>query len=149
MKPDWKKEKEAAEEEVAKAREAVRPNFMSQKKEKDAVETAAETTEAPTDAQVSKPNWQEQTGKAEPAAEAEAPAIDPEVVPMPEPAPVPEQPAVPEMYTVQSGDSLSAIAQRIYGDGNFWVDIWKLNQGQIPDPNVIRPGQELKLPPVP
>ncbi len=144
MKPDWKKDQEAADKEAAKAREALRPNFMSQKKEKDTADPAAE---AAVEAQVNKPDWREQTSKTEPVAEGDALGVEPEAVP--EPEPVPEQSAVPEMYTVQSGDSLSMIAQRIYGDGNFWVDIWKLNQGQIADPNVIRPGQELKLPPVP
>lgn len=145
MKPDWQKDKKEAEEEITKARDAVRPNFMSQKKEPESTPPATEAAEVTSGARAAKPDWREQTATAKP--EAEAPAIEPEAVP--EPEPVAEKPSVPETYMVQSGDSLSMIAQRIYGDGNFWVDIWKLNQGQIPDPNVIRPGQELKLPPVP
>lgn len=49
-------------------------------------------------------------------------------------------------YTVQSGDSLSKIAQRTLGDGNRWREIYQLNQDVIKNPNMIYPGQVLKLP---
>jgi nucleoid-associated protein YgaU len=48
--------------------------------------------------------------------------------------------------TVESGDSLSAIAQRELGDGNRWGEIFDLNRDQLDDPNMIFPGQVLKLP---
>jgi hypothetical protein len=47
---------------------------------------------------------------------------------------------------VQGGDTLSAIAQKTLGDGERWREIFDLNRDQISDPNVIHPGQELKLP---
>lgn len=49
-------------------------------------------------------------------------------------------------YTVQSGDSLSKIAQRTLGDGNRWREIFELNKDQIKNANLIQPGQVLKLP---
>lgn len=49
-------------------------------------------------------------------------------------------------YTVQGGDSLSRIAQRIYGDGNRWRDIYNANRDQISDPDRIYPGQVLVIP---
>ena len=49
-------------------------------------------------------------------------------------------------YTVKSGDSLSAIAQREYGDANQWRRIYDANRDQIDDPDLIQPGQELKIP---
>ncbi|MGY0505644.1 LysM peptidoglycan-binding domain-containing protein [Luteimonas sp. e5] len=49
-------------------------------------------------------------------------------------------------YTVQSGDSLSKIAQQVYGDGNQWQRIFEANRDQIDDPDRIFPGQTLKLP---
>lgn len=49
-------------------------------------------------------------------------------------------------YTVQSGDTLSKIAQRTLGDANRWTEIYNLNRDQISDPNRIYPGQVLKLP---
>jgi len=48
-------------------------------------------------------------------------------------------------YTVVEGDSLSAIAKKILNDINRWPEIQKLNN--IIDPNKIRPGQVLKMPP--
>lgn len=50
-------------------------------------------------------------------------------------------------YTVQSGDSLSKIAKREYGDANAWRVIFEANRDQISNPDLIHPGQELKIPP--
>ena len=49
-------------------------------------------------------------------------------------------------YTVKSGDSLSAIAKRVYGDAGKWQQIYEANRDQIKDPDLIHPGQELKIP---
>jgi nucleoid-associated protein YgaU len=49
-------------------------------------------------------------------------------------------------YTVRKGDTLSAIAQREYGDANAWRRIYDANRDQLDNPDVIHPGQELKLP---
>ncbi len=49
-------------------------------------------------------------------------------------------------YTVKSGDSLSKIAQQVYGDAKRWTEIYEANKSQIKDPNVIQPGQELRIP---
>jgi nucleoid-associated protein YgaU len=49
-------------------------------------------------------------------------------------------------YTVQSGDSLSAIAQQWYGSGALWPRIFEANRHQISNPNLIFPGQVLRLP---
>jgi nucleoid-associated protein YgaU len=51
-----------------------------------------------------------------------------------------------EKYTVQSGDSLWAISERFYGNGNEWHKIYEANRGQIKDPDVIQPGWELNIP---
>ena len=50
-------------------------------------------------------------------------------------------------YTVEKGDSLSKIAQRLLGDANRWREIFDANRDQIRDPDLIHPGQVLKLPP--
>jgi nucleoid-associated protein YgaU len=52
-----------------------------------------------------------------------------------------------ESYTVEKGDSLSKIAKRIYGDANEWKKIFEANRDQIRDPDLIHPGQVLKIPP--
>ena len=56
-------------------------------------------------------------------------------------------PADTQTYTVKSGDSLSAIAKREYGDAGQWRRIFEANRDQIKDPDLIHPGQELKIPP--
>lgn len=49
-------------------------------------------------------------------------------------------------YTVKSGDSLSKIAQKQYGDASKWKQIFDANRDQIKDANLIQPGQKLKIP---
>lgn len=49
-------------------------------------------------------------------------------------------------YTVQPGDSLSAIALSLYGDASCWPEIFKANGDKISNPNLIYPGQELTIP---
>lgn len=50
-------------------------------------------------------------------------------------------------YTVEKGDTLSKIAKQHLGDANAWKKIFDANQDQLDDPDKIRPGQVLKLPP--
>ena len=52
-----------------------------------------------------------------------------------------------KIYVVKAGDSLSKIAKREYGDANAWKAIFEANKDQIKDPNLIQPGQKLKIPP--
>ena len=51
-------------------------------------------------------------------------------------------------YTVQRGDSLSRIAgyDFIYNDSSRWPIIFRANRDQISNPNIIHPGQDLKIP---
>ena len=51
-----------------------------------------------------------------------------------------------DTYVVVSGDSLSKIAQRQYGDMNQWRRIYDANKDQIKDPDLIHPGQKLRIP---
>ncbi len=46
-------------------------------------------------------------------------------------------------YTVQSGDNLSKIAGKY---GTTWQAIFEANRDQISNPDLIQPGQELKIP---
>ncbi|HQY47794.1 MAG TPA: LysM peptidoglycan-binding domain-containing protein [Usitatibacteraceae bacterium] len=50
-------------------------------------------------------------------------------------------------YVVVSGDSLSKIAKREYGNANDWPRIFEANKDILKDPNKIYPGQKLKIPP--
>jgi len=59
----------------------------------------------------------------------------------------PEQPiGGGQTYTVKSGDSLSKIAKRIYGDAAKWNRIYDANRDKIKDPDLIHPGQEFTIP---
>ena len=51
-----------------------------------------------------------------------------------------------QTYTVQPGDTLSHIAQRHYGKASRWHAIFAANRDQIDNPDLIHPGQVLKLP---
>ena len=51
-----------------------------------------------------------------------------------------------QWYTVQSGDSLSKIAQNFYGDSGKHEAIFEANQPMLSDPNRIYPGQTLRIP---
>lgn len=50
-----------------------------------------------------------------------------------------------DVYTVVSGDTLSSIARNKLGDSNKWILIFNLNKDVIKNPNLIIPGQSLKL----
>jgi LysM repeat protein len=58
----------------------------------------------------------------------------------------PGTPHVPASYTVQRGDSLSAIAARTYGKAADWPAVWWANRHQVANPNQIAAGQRLRLP---
>ncbi len=68
---------------------------------------------------------------------------------------VPAAPVAPEhvgtsesakTYVVVHGDSLSKIAKREYGDASKWPRIYDANRDLIKNPDLIYPGQELKIP---
>jgi nucleoid-associated protein YgaU len=51
-----------------------------------------------------------------------------------------------QSYTVKKGDTLSAIAQHHYGKASRWHAIFDANRDQLDNPDLIKPGQVLKLP---
>ncbi|MFZ2624891.1 MAG: LysM peptidoglycan-binding domain-containing protein, partial [Propionibacterium sp.] len=54
--------------------------------------------------------------------------------------------SAPEMVIVQPGDSLWQLAQQHLADGGRWPAIQQENAALVPDPDLIIPGQELRLP---
>ena len=46
---------------------------------------------------------------------------------------------------IQRGDTLSQIAESNYGNWVKWKDLWRVNRDHISNPNLIYPGQRLKL----
>ena len=51
-----------------------------------------------------------------------------------------------QSYTVEKGDNLSTIAKHFYGRQD-WKRIYDANRDQLDDPDRIKPGQVLKIPP--
>ena len=49
-------------------------------------------------------------------------------------------------YTVQPGDTLSAISKHFYGDPNMYMKIFQANTDQLKDPDKIQSGQKLIIP---
>jgi LysM repeat protein len=49
-------------------------------------------------------------------------------------------------YDVQSGDTLSSIAQKYYHDAKDWQWLYHENDKTLSDPNLIYPGQDLYVP---
>jgi len=60
--------------------------------------------------------------------------------------PAASPPPAPRTYTVVAGDSLSKIAKKFYGDGNKWNRIFEANRDTVKNPDLIHPGQVLKIP---
>src|SRR3954451_20339815 len=102
------------------------------------------------------PAWSSNTATDEVPAAPAAEAQEPEVVPVaaeevpapappePEPAPAAVPPPAPRTYTVISGDTLWAISERFYGDGNKYQVI--ADASGVSNPDLIYPGQVLTIP---
>jgi nucleoid-associated protein YgaU len=105
--------------------------------------TKTETASPPPPAPVAEPAAEDLDDKGvsqepEPAENAvQEPAAEPPPV---EPAP---QPAA-RTHTVEPGDTLWAIAERFYGDGNKYQVI--ADASGVPNPDLIYPGQVLTIP---
>ena len=50
------------------------------------------------------------------------------------------------MHTVVSGDTLSKLAKHYLGDAAAYMKIFEANKDVLKDPNMIKVGQELKIP---
>ena len=85
------------------------------------------------------PDWQKDVVadiRVKPGAQPKAAA--------PAPAAPAESPS--STYTVQAGDTLSAIAKRLLGNANEYKAIFDANRDQLSDPDKIKVGQVLKIP---
>lgn len=52
----------------------------------------------------------------------------------------------PTFHTVEKGDTLWAIAERTLGNGARYKDIFEANKPMLKDPDLIYPGQNLRIP---
>lgn len=51
-----------------------------------------------------------------------------------------------DVYTVQKGDTLSALAKKYYKNAGAYMDIFNANKDQLKNPDMIQVGQTLKIP---
>ena len=58
----------------------------------------------------------------------------------------PEQPVEVQYYEIAKGDSLWKIAKNFYGNGNDHPKIFEANKEVIKDPDLIYPGQKIRIP---
>ncbi len=58
----------------------------------------------------------------------------------------PEQSLSIEYYTIVKGDTLSGIAKRFYGNAMDYPLIFEANREVIGDPDLIYPGQKIRIP---
>lgn len=67
----------------------------------------------------------------------------------PSPAPSPSPTAEGRTYTVREGDSLSSIAERLYGNSAEWRPIYEANRDRLVSPEALQVGMTLRIPPLP
>jgi nucleoid-associated protein YgaU len=58
----------------------------------------------------------------------------------------PPQEMAVQFYVIQSGDTLSMIAKRFYGNASEYPRIFEANREVIEDPDKIYPGQKIRIP---
>ena len=61
-------------------------------------------------------------------------------------APATEGEVSTEFYVIESGDTLSKIAKRVYGDAMQYTKIFEANREVIEDPDKIFVGQKIRIP---
>jgi nucleoid-associated protein YgaU len=58
----------------------------------------------------------------------------------------PPQTGTVEYYVIQKGDTLSAIAKKFLGNASAYPKIFEANREVIKDPDLIYPGQKIRIP---
>jgi nucleoid-associated protein YgaU len=113
--------------------------------------TQAKPAAKPAAAQASPTPVRKAATPAPAATAAEAPAVTAAQAPTASAAQAPAAttaPATPQTYTVQTGDTLPALAAQLYGDAKKWTVIYDANKSTIgDDPNTLQPGEQLTIPP--
>ncbi len=92
----------------------------------------------------------EEKTESAPSEEVKQEPAEPEAKPgveIKKPVPVPQTPTqkVLRLHQVKAGENLHLLSAYYYGDARQWRKIWELNKKQIPNPNIIRVGQILKI----
>ena len=89
-------------------------------------------------------------GPAPQTTPAAAPPSPPRPSPSPSPSPSPAaiSPGTGQTHTIEPGDTLASIAEKVYGDPTLWRRIYEANRETIGDnPDNITVGTQLRIPP--
>jgi nucleoid-associated protein YgaU len=70
----------------------------------------------------------------------------PKSAPAPAPAPAVAPAPVERIYEVKPGDTLSKISLHYYGSANKYMKIFDANKDILSNPDLIKPGQKLRIP---
>lgn len=121
------------------AMEAYRKKLAEMKQEqedakKDADDTADDIKESLDEPQPSTPSVEPSTPTTAPSTTTPSTTTQPTTAPS------------YREYTVKKNDTLSGIAKSELGKASRWQEIYNLNKDKIKDPNLIYPGQKIKLP---
>ena len=112
-----------------------------------AVAKAAPRTEPVPAAAPTKGNVQVADAKTKAVATEEKAKPVAKLVPAtPEPAAAVQTQKAAQEYTVKSGDTLSKIAEQLYGNGAKWEKVYEANRDTLKNPNYIFVGQKLNIP---
>ena len=68
------------------------------------------------------------------------------MLPEPEGAGAEAPEAAETTYVVKPGETLSSIAQRVYGNGRKWKSIYRANRDALKSPTRLRAGMTLRIP---
>lgn len=101
---------------------------------------AAEAARAEAQRQATAAEAQRQAAEAEDQGKAAAAEAQKQVAGAAAP------PGTVRIYVVKPGDTLSGIAKQMYGKAARWPEIYEANKDRIKDPNLIRPGWQLRIP---
>ncbi len=91
-----------------------------------------------------RPSETSEGSKADPTAAR--PTVAPAAIvslPTAVPSPAPQQ---ERTHVVASGDTLTGIAQKYYGDASKWSKVFEANRDVLPSSNSLQIGQKLKIP---
>jgi LysM repeat protein len=132
-----KREEAARAEAEKKAKEAEAKKKAAEDEAKKAAAAAKKKAEAKAKAAELKAKQAEARARREAAAKAREQA---------EAKAAAEAEAAQRTYVVKKGDTLSGIAKKVYGKAGRWPEIFEANKDIIQNPNLIRPGWELRIP---
>lgn len=111
----------------------------------DKVETSAQQSASPKEAEIIESRPVTDVTSSEPAATTE-PVSAAQTITEPEPVAEATTTAAANTVTVLQGETLFKIAQRVYGSGAKYLDLYEANKDVIENPDLIRVGQVLKIP---